>query len=117
MPTNKALSAYRSGKQNCAQSLYSGFQELLQLPGEIIESARKLGGGRAEEGRCGALHAALDLSQREETKEQLRSSFERRAGSQQCREIRNRKLLNCTECVELAAQVLSRNEHSHDEEE
>lgn len=112
MPTIKSVSAYRSGKQNCAQSLYSGFRELLQVPGETIESARRLGGGRAEEGRCGALHAALDLSRHEETKERLRSSFEDRAGSQRCREIKNRKLLSCAECVELAAHVLLQSEHS-----
>ncbi len=113
MPTHKALSAYRSGKQNCAQSVYSGFQEQLQLPGEIIESARKLGGGKAEEGRCGALHAALDLSRQSETRELLRSRFEEQAGSQQCREIRARKLMSCDNCVELAATLLERHEHSH----
>jgi len=112
MPKNKSVFAYRSGKQNCAQSLYSGFQDLLQVSGEIIESARKLGGGRAAGGRCGALHAALDLAQCEQTKEQLRSSFEGRAGSQLCREIKNRKRLSCAECVELAASVLVQCEHT-----
>lgn len=112
MPKHKSVSAYRSGKQNCAQSLYSGFQDLLQVSGETIESARKLGGGKAAEGRCGALYAALDLAQSEQTKEQLKVSFEERAGSQSCRDIRNRKLLSCAECVELAAGVLARCEHS-----
>jgi hypothetical protein len=111
MPTHKSVSTYRSGKQNCAQSLYCGFQDLLQVPGETIESARKLGGGKAEEGRCGALHAALDLSRHEETKDLLRSRFEELAGSQSCREIKSRKLLSCVQCVELAATVLSENEH------
>jgi hypothetical protein len=112
MPTNKSVSTYRSGKQNCAQSLYIGFQDLLQVSGETIESARKLGGGKAEEGCCGALHAALDLSRNEETKDLLRSRFEELAGSQSCREIKSRKLLSCVQCVELAATVLAELEHS-----
>jgi hypothetical protein len=47
----------------------------------------------------------------EETKDLLRSRFEEFAGSQRCREIKNRKLLSCVQCVELAATVLSENEH------
>ena len=112
MPKNKTMSIYRSGKQNCAQSLYSGFQDLLQVSGDTIDSARKLGGGRAEGGRCGALHAALDLARHEDTKERLRSRFEELAGSQSCREIKSGKLLSCVQCVELAATVLAEHEHS-----
>jgi hypothetical protein len=113
MPTEKSLSAYRLEKQNCAQSIYTGFRELLNVPREVIESARRLGGGKAEEGRCGALHAALDLSRREETRDVLRTGFEERAGSQQCREIKARKLLSCDQCVELAATLLEQHEYSH----
>lgn len=111
MPTEKSLTAYRTGGQNCAQSVYTGFQELLAIPQTVIEDARKLGGGKAEGGRCGALHAALDLSQRPETEEELKSSFEKQAGSQNCREIRTKKLMSCAQCVELAATVLERLEH------
>ena len=43
---------------NCAQSLFKGFQEQLHIPDAEIERARALGGGRAEDGLCGALCAA-----------------------------------------------------------
>jgi len=111
MPTARSLTAYRTGGQNCAQSIYTGFQELLDVVPTTIENARKLGGGKAEGGRCGALHAALDLSRRSETEEELKSSFEKLAGSQNCREIRAKKILSCAQCVELAATVLERHEH------
>ncbi len=113
MPAKKSLDAYRVGKQNCAQSLYSGFRELVGIPQSVIDAARKLGGGRAEEGRCGALHAALDLSLGEPTRQALRSGFEEQAGSQLCREIKARKLLSCDQCVELAATLLERHDYSH----
>lgn len=113
MPAKKTLSAYRLEKQNCAQSVYTGFSQVLDISPAVIEAARKLGGGRAEEGRCGALHAALDLSRHEETRDVLRTGFEERAGSQQCREIKARKLLSCDQCVELAATLLEQHEYPH----
>ena len=113
MPKQKSLSAYRNGGQNCAQSLYTGFQELLQVPHDVITAARKQGGGKAEGGLCGALHAALDLADHAETKKELQTSFEELAGSQQCREIRDKKQLRCDQCVELAATVLAQREHSN----
>lgn len=112
MPAKKSLSAYRFGKQNCAQSVYTGFSQLLDVSPAAIDAARTLGGGRAEEGRCGALYAALDLSRQEETRDVLISRFEEQAGSQQCREIKAKKLLHCDQCVELAATLLERHEHS-----
>lgn len=112
MPAQKSLSAYRFGKQNCAQSIYTGFSQVLDISPAVIEAARTLGGGRAEEGRCGALHAALDLSRRAETRDALRTGFEERAGSQRCREIKARRLLHCDQCVELAATLLKQHEHS-----
>lgn len=111
MPKEKSLFAYRTGGQNCAQSVYTGFQELLQVPREVITEAKKQGGGQAEGGRCGALHAALDLAGQAETKEELQARFEELAGSQQCREIRKKKQLRCDQCVELAAAVLAGREH------
>ncbi|NVN90782.1 MAG: C-GCAxxG-C-C family protein [Desulfuromonadales bacterium] len=111
MPKEKSLFAYRTGGQNCAQSLYTGFQELLQVPQEVITEAKKQGGGQAEGGRCGALHAALDLADHAETKKELQAMFEEQAGSQQCREIRIKKQMRCDQCVELAAAVLARREH------
>ena len=111
MPNLKSLSAYRTGGQNCAQSLYTGFQELLQVPSEVIKAAKMQGGGKAEGGLCGALHAALDLADHAETKKELQARFEELAGSQQCREIRQKKQMRCDQCVELAAAVLARCEH------
>ena len=106
MPVERALIAFRTRKKNCAQSVLFGFQELLAIPDADIEAARKLGHGRAEEGRCGALHAALQLSQNSMTKEQLKQVFKNTAGSEHCREIRAGRQSTCDACVELAAAIL-----------
>ena len=78
---------------------------------DIFEQVRWGHGGRAEGGVCGALHAALRLSGKKETKEFLRREFVEKAGSEHCREIRRLKKLNCDRCVELAAKVLTEQEH------
>jgi hypothetical protein len=49
MPKNQSVSTYRSGKQNCAQSLYTGFQDLLQVSGETIQGEAALQGGNAQQ--------------------------------------------------------------------
>ncbi len=111
MPIVKSLSAYRNEKKNCAQSILVGFRDNCGVPDAEIDAARAAGGGRAEGGVCGALHAALKLSGKDGTKETLQQQFVAKAGSELCREIRQMKKLSCEGCVELAAKVLSEREH------
>lgn len=106
MSVEKARDAYTREKLNCAQSILRGFQERFQVGEERIAEARTWGGGRAENGLCGALHAARVLGGAEEVKERFRERFIESAGSDRCREIRSLKRLSCGECVELAARLL-----------
>jgi len=101
MPVKRALAAYTQEKLNCAQSVYRGFQS----PEEKIVAAQKLGGGKAEGGRCGALAAALDLAG-VKAADKLLEDFTSRAGAERCREIRAKKEVSCAQCVELAATLL-----------
>jgi len=110
-PASEAVAAYHSG-MNSAQSIYCGFRVLLEVPEHRINAAGRLGRGRAIDGRCGALYAAMDLARHFETKGELQSIFEEVAGSQHCREIRSKQKLSCTGCVELAAFVLAKQEHA-----
>jgi hypothetical protein len=111
VPITKALSAYRDERKNCAQSILVGFREECSVPEAEIDAARTAGGGWAEGGRCGALHAALQLAGENETKETLQRQFVEKAGSERCRDIRQLKKMSCEECVELAAKVLVEQEH------
>lgn len=109
-PVERALRAYTQERLNCAQSVLRGFQHDRALPEEQIVQAKPLGGGRAEQGRCGALHIALTLAQSDEVRQTLAAAFAEQAGSQQCREIRTAKRLACVQCVELAATLLVQHE-------
>ena len=108
MPMQKALQAFRQKKHNCAQSIFRGFQESKRVTEDTIEVAKFLGGGRAPYGRCGALHAALELADGPLERELLTQSFVKKAGSEICREIKKHRKVTCEECVLLAAEELTR---------
>ena len=112
MPVQRAITAYKTERLNCAQSVLRAFQQPMGLSEQTIQQAKQLGGGRAEEGRCGALHAALQLAGDEATRTRIREAFVMRAGADKCRDIRTRKSLSCAQCVELAAALLT--EHCGD---
>lgn len=106
MPVKKSLYAYNEEKHNCAQSILRGFQNELGIMEEQITEAKKHGGGRAEDGLCGALHSALCLAGNDEVKSAVRTAFVLHAGSEKCREIRKLGKVSCEECVRLAATLL-----------
>jgi hypothetical protein len=106
MPVEKSLKAYKEEKLNCAQSILRGFQDKCQVSDEQITEAKKNGGGRAENGICGALHSAAQLAKNDVIRQSLQECFIVHAGSDKCREIRGEGKLSCAGCVELAAKTL-----------
>jgi hypothetical protein len=106
MPIQKALHAFKQEKLNCAQSVFRGFQEKKGVQDDVIHAAKSLGGGRAPEGRCGALHAALELTACPTSRQGIQKAFVEKSGSETCREIRKHGRLTCEECVQLAAEEL-----------
>ncbi len=87
---------------NCAQSVALGANRPI-----LAEELRSCGGGRAPEGICGALHAALLLAPAEK-REEIREAFRARAGALTCREIKGEAKTPCLSCVELAAELLEK---------
>ncbi|MDD3886639.1 MAG: hypothetical protein PHI35_07200 [Victivallaceae bacterium] len=84
---------------NCAQAVAVGLGHE-----ELKAELAMCGGGRAPEGRCGALHAALRLTPAEEH-ESIKAEFRRTAGSEFCRELKGVYQYPCVKCVELAAKL------------
>ena len=82
---------------NCAQAVAAGCGHL-----ELVAELATCGGGRAPEGRCGALHAALLLAP-EEHHEAIRNAFVKENGSEFCKELKGVLQVPCTKCVETAA--------------
>ena len=106
MPVQRSLQAFQFEKHNCAQSILRGFQQTKGVPEDTIAAAKALGGGRAPAGRCGALHAAIELTNDPAARERLIRAFVEKAGSEACREIKKHRKLTCEQCVRLAAESL-----------
>lgn len=87
---------------NCAQSVAAGLGHE-----ELVPVLAGAGGGRAPEGICGALYAAL-LTTPEAEHEEIRREFAARAGSVLCRELKTVYKFPCVECVRLAAGLAER---------
>jgi hypothetical protein len=106
MSVETAVHSYTKERLNCAQSILKAFGHRKDMTRNEIDAAQALGGGKAAGGVCGALHAALLLLDGPEKKQAFREAFVERAGSELCREIRAMKIINCAQCVELAAGLL-----------
>lgn len=106
MPVTRAITAYKDERLNCAQSVLRAFQEQRGISEDQIEEARWDGGGRAKNGMCGALYAALTLTDVPSVRERLQTAFVERAGAATCRDIRRAARTPCIECVRLATSLL-----------
>lgn len=100
-----AVAAHASRTMNCAQSILRAFQPHHAVSEERIAAARRWGGGCAPEGRCGALHAAMDCTPA--VAERLRQDFIAQVGSESCRAIRRERRRSCEDCVAIAATLLA----------
>ena len=85
---------------NCAQSVAKAFGR-----DDLVVLLKKCGGGQAEGGLCGALHAALLLLP-EDKRETMKEQFQNRAGNVLCRAIRKERKISCVECVRIAADLV-----------
>ena len=83
---------------NCAQAVAAG------AGNEAMAEAMKVcGGGKAPLGRCGALHAALELTAKE-CHTALIQEFVAAAGAESCKDIKGAETpYPCVECVRLGA--------------
>jgi len=91
---------------NCAQAVLKGFQTEFSITDQEIDDFRACGGGRAENGVCGALFAAESLL-RQAGKLSVEEEFSAKAGDIHCLNIKKSKFL-CTECVALADELVEK---------
>jgi len=90
---------------NCAQAVLDAWQEATGRQVAPLEEFRALGGGRAPEGECGALHAACRCAP--EAADSMRAAFAQAAGSGHCLTLKRELRFPCKECVGLASELLS----------
>lgn len=101
----KALSTFRQPpcSYNCAQTVCAAFGRE-----DLLEEMKLCGGGRAPEGTCGALYAAMVLAPNRA--EALSAAFRQANGSTFCRELKGTHRVPCQTCVATAAQLLAQGE-------
>lgn len=104
MSKEKAVSLFRSPpyNYNCAQTVAAGFGHE-----DFIEPFKACGGGRAPEGLCGALHAALELAP-ETKRAEILEAFRQKNGAVTCRELKQTFRVPCPQCVAVAAELLEK---------
>ncbi len=93
---------------NCAQAIFKTFQDEFNIHDKLILDAKMNGGGRAEQGLCGALYAAQQIIPDIKFIATINNNFIQNGGSLYCKEIKKNKKLPCRECVKLAAQCIQK---------
>ena len=105
----KIASEYRRQRRgNCAQSV--AFAWGSKYPGGrgVEECFAGCGIGRAPGGLCGAVHASCTLAGTA-AEESIKHAFaEKTGGHLTCKDIRAARILPCSECVEVAAELLEK---------
>ena len=84
-------------KYNCAQSVAAGLGR-----DDLVPQLASCGGGKAPEGRCGALYAAMLISGESKSAD-VRAKFVAAAGSEYCKVLKQELKFPCAKCVETAA--------------
>ena len=92
-----AVASFRK-PYSCAQTVYAAFAP---IDAQNMELMMQNSGGRAPEGACGALFAAMYLNP--DKAEQIKQAFAEQAGDFRCTEIKRNYRTSCEQCVRIAA--------------
>ncbi|MEA4863511.1 MAG: hypothetical protein AB7F40_00365 [Victivallaceae bacterium] len=98
---NRALELFEAvpRRHNCAQATACGCGRE-ELYGELASC----GGGKAEDGVCGALFAAMKIVP-ENVKSNVADEFVAGLGSAKCRDLKLVHRVACARCVEVGAEL------------
>lgn len=101
-----ALRVFRQPPErlNCAQSVLQAWRAVSGDTSIALADFKPLGGGRAPDGLCGALHAACMIAPGQA--EALKQNFATRLGSLYCKELRAANVHPCETCVSQATELL-----------
>jgi len=106
MTKKESVKTFENTRNNCCQAILLAFG----AAEDLVNEAKKWGGGRASEGICGALYGAMLLCGSDNVLlEKCKSDFAEKTGSILCKEVREAKVTSCTECVGIAAEWLEEN--------
>lgn len=100
---SKALELFTATPKlhNCAQAVAGGFDR-----DDLVAELATQGGGKAPEGRCGALHAAMLLAG--DNQDRVREEFIAELGSEQCIALKRELKVPCAKCVEIGEKLANK---------
>jgi len=113
MDAEKAIDHFygRNGARrlNCAQSVAIMLEREGVFSHEEFEALAGCGNGRAPEGYCGGVFAAISALEKigADSVAQFETQFAARASSLKCEEIKRARVLTCSQCVAYAAELVS----------
>lgn len=96
-----AVASFRK-PYSCAQTVYAAFAP---FDAEKMEFMRQNSGGKAPEGACGALFAAMSLNPARA--EEIKREFAKQAGDFRCAQLKGVHKTPCQECVRIAASLVN----------
>ncbi len=94
-------------RYNCAQSVIAAAYMQTPPPAKLLDEMKHNGGGRAQGGVCGALHAALVIAS-EPHRNEIEADFLNQVGNIKCRDIRKDGTYPCRTCVGIATECVSK---------
>ncbi len=97
-----AVASFRK-PYSCAQTVYAAFAP---IDAQKLDLMQQNSGGRAPEGACGALYAAMYLVP--QNAEQIKKEFAERAGDFRCTEIKRNHKTPCEDCVRIASELVNK---------
>ncbi len=105
---NTAIEHHRQRRGNCAQSVAFAWYSKYPVGRGCEAVFAGCGAGRAPDGLCGALYASCELAGDQAAEAIKRSFMEKTGGRQTCKDIRAARAVPCSECVEVAADLLEK---------
>lgn len=104
-----AKNHYINRKGNCAQSIAQAWSIKKNIDKNTDDIFVNSGGGKAVNGLCGALYAAIQIANTKNVKEMIINDFQQiSSGYTKCKDIRKNKSLSCIDCVAVAADLLEK---------
>ena len=103
---NTAREYHKERRGNCAQSVAFAWGSKYTGGRGVEESFAGYGGGRAPGGLCGAVYASCELAGLRAAEAIKRDFAEKSGGHLTCKAIRAAKIMPCSECVAVAAELL-----------
>ena len=105
---NTAREYHKERRGNCAQSVAFAWGSKYTGGRGVEEAFAGCGAGRAPGGLCGAVYASCELAGLRAADAIKREFAEKSGGHLTCKTIRATKIMPCSECVGLAADLLEK---------